>query len=126
VDRLVAELNRRGIDTLIDGAHAPGMLSLNIPTIGRRRGRKRRASYYTGNLHKWSSAPNGAAFLYVRRDRQPLIRPLIVSHGANSKRPDASASARVRLHATMDLSACSPSRTRSAFMASLVPADGRR
>jgi isopenicillin-N epimerase len=74
IARLVRELVARGVETLIDGAHAPGMVDLDIRAIG--------PAWYTGNGHKWLCSPKGAGFLYVRKDLQPATRPLVVSHGA--------------------------------------------
>jgi isopenicillin-N epimerase len=82
----VAELIRRaremGIVTMVDGAHAPGQIPLDVSALG--------ADFYVGNAHKWMLSPKGAGFLHARREMQPLLEPLVVSWGWESETPGPS------------------------------------
>ncbi len=75
IEKLIAIATQGGIATLIDGAHAPGMLPLSLSTLG--------ATYYVGNLHKWVCAPKGAAFLYAAAHAREALLPSVISHGYN-------------------------------------------
>ena len=75
VERLVRELQARGVLVLVDGAHAPGMLPVALDRL--------QADFYTGNLHKWVCAPKGAGFIWARRDRQARLHPAIVGRNLN-------------------------------------------
>lgn len=77
IQDIVAGLRERGIETLVDGAHAPGMLDLDVESVG--------AGYYVGNFHKWVCAPKGAAMLCVREDLQRGLHPSVISHGYASR-----------------------------------------
>jgi isopenicillin-N epimerase len=76
VREIAAGARERGVQVLVDGAHAPGQLDLDVPALG--------ADWYTGNCHKWLFAPRGCAFLWSRRERQSLVHPLPISHGYGS------------------------------------------
>lgn len=74
--------HEHGIRVLVDGAHAPGMIPLNLDKLG--------ADYYTGNLHKWICAPKTAGFLHVKKRNQHEVRPTVISHAAGTPRPGRS------------------------------------
>jgi len=73
VKRLAAIAHKRGARVLVDGAHAPGQLDLDIPSLG--------ADWYVGNCHKWMFAPRASGFLWARRDAQAGLHPPVISHG---------------------------------------------
>lgn len=79
----IVEARRRGIFSIIDGAHAPGHIPLNLDALG--------ADFYAGNCHKWMMSPKGSAFVHARPDHQRMIDPLVISHGwtADNKEPGA-------------------------------------
>jgi isopenicillin-N epimerase len=74
-EELVGELQSRNVDVLLDAAHGPGIVPLDIKKLD--------PAYVTGNAHKWLCTPKGSAFLYIREDRRNRTRPLSVSHGAS-------------------------------------------
>lgn len=82
IERIVRLLEERGIMTMVDGAHAVGMLPLELKRLG--------ASFYTSNCHKWLCAPKSSAFLYVKPELQSMVRPLSLSHAASLPDSDAS------------------------------------
>lgn len=82
ISKIIDLLKAKGVDTLVDGAHSAGMVPLNLSEMA--------PTYFTGNCHKWLCTPKGAAFLYVAPSHQNAIRPLTISHGANSSRSDRS------------------------------------
>lgn len=72
VREIVRLCRRRGVRVLVDGAHAPGMLDLDVPALG--------ADWYAGNCHKWLCAPKGCAFLWASKAAQRGLHPAVISN----------------------------------------------
>ena len=80
IETLVRELDRLGVDAVVDAAHAPGMVPVDLQALN--------AAYWTGNGHKWLCGPKTAGVLVVREDRRAGVLPLVTSHGRNDPRTD--------------------------------------
>ena len=74
VDEVAAACHERGVPVLVDGAHAPGSIALDVPALG--------VDWYSANLHKWAHAPRSSGFLWARADRQAGLHHPIVSWGS--------------------------------------------
>ena len=81
-EKICSRARKDGILTIIDGAHVPGQLALDITAMD--------PDVYTGACHKWLSAPKGSTFLYVKNDLQSIIKPLIISWGEAGDDPGPS------------------------------------
>jgi len=73
IRELIQLCHEAGARVLVDGAHAPGMLPLDITSLG--------ADWYVGNCHKWLMAPKGSGFLWASQSGQAELHPLVISHG---------------------------------------------
>ena len=82
ITEIIQVAHHRGVRVLVDGAHAPGMIPLNLDQLG--------ADYYTANHHKWLCGPKVSGFLWVRPELQNEVRPTVISHAANRGRPGRS------------------------------------
>jgi isopenicillin-N epimerase len=82
VKEICAMAKERGLLTIVDGAHVPGQIPLDLSQL--------QADIYTGACHKWMMTPKGCSFLYVKKAFQPLFDPLVVSWGYNSAAPSHS------------------------------------
>ena len=106
VGEIVRRCRERGVDVLVDGAHAPGMVPLDVAAIG--------AAYYAANLHKWCLSPKGTAFVWVSPVHQADVHPTVISHNLDAGFADEFA-----WQGTRDVSAWLTAPAALAFLAEL-------
>lgn len=94
VEEVAPRLRAHGVVVIVDGAHAPGHLPLDVATVG--------ADYYVANLHKWFAAPRSAAFVHASPAAQAAVDPLVISWGGTDR--SAPLSARAHVMGTADVS----------------------
>ena len=82
IKKIIEYAKKNDIITIVDGAHVPGHIELNIHELG--------CDFYTGAIHKWICGPKGTSFLYVKKEHQSWIKPLIYSWGKNGDDPTPS------------------------------------
>jgi isopenicillin-N epimerase len=96
IKRIVQELAKRGVETLVDGAHGPGQVQVDLHDIG--------AAYYTTSCHKWMCAPRGVGFMWARQDRITRLKPLIIARSGHWR--DSAGGAYTRLEHTFEWNGC--------------------
>tara|TARA_Y100000590_G_scaffold420679_1_gene523621 strand:+ start:312 stop:1448 length:1137 start_codon:yes stop_codon:yes gene_type:complete len=79
VKEIIKKAKKKGILTIVDGAHTPGHIDINMDNLG--------CDFYTGALHKWLCMPKGSAFLYVKRKHQEWVKPIVYSWGKDGDDP---------------------------------------
>ncbi len=98
IEEICEYAKSKNIITIIDGAHAPGQIPLNL--------NKLQADFYTGNCHKWLMAPKGAAFMFAKPEMQKILKPLIISWGElGEQKTDSAFVSEFQSQATFDFSA---------------------
>lgn len=96
IKRIVQELAKRGVETLVDGAHGPGQVKVDLHDIG--------AAYYTTSCHKWMCAPRGVGFMWARQDRITRLKPLIIARSGHWR--DSAGGAYTWLEHTFEWNGC--------------------
>ncbi|MEN8120727.1 MAG: aminotransferase class V-fold PLP-dependent enzyme [Bacteroidota bacterium] len=97
LQKIIDKARKKGIITIIDGAHIPGQVPLDLDKLG--------CDFYTGNCHKWLMAPKGAAFLYVRKEKQDMLKPFLISWGRDEFLSDSAFIDEFEYQGTRDIAA---------------------